>query len=267
MAHPLNSALHKYNRAQFHLGDLRSAVRGQRESIRIDLDLKPGTPHYRLRLQNGPDVDEAILAILGDCIHNFRACLDHLMNGLAVMNGRKRGKRVFFPVLTTPGWDGKDKSDARHALSTIKVPAQGVIKAAQPHHGWNGPDPHPIAELHDLDITDKHRDFATTVVMPVGAEFSIVNQVDCQVEELMPLGLGRRLEPGADLGQLRVGFTGPNPKIGVEAVFTPTIEFEDGREIVGVMERIGDYIFRAILTPLMPGATLEVVMEGDDDVA
>jgi len=264
MANPLASTMHKFNRAHFHLGELRALVQSQRDSIRIDADLDTDAPHYRLTLSGVPPVPVDMSVVLGDCIHNFRSSLDHLMNGLAVMNGKKRSKKTVFPILRTPGWDGSDKADARRALKTIAMRHQGIIKAAQPHHGWNGPGRHPIEELHDLDIIDKHRDFNTTVVMPIGTEFNIVEQVDCEVVEVIPMGLGRRLEPGAVIGQIRINATGPNPQVSMEAVFTPTIEFEDGREIIGAMEAIGNYIFSALLSPVMPGATLEMVLEEDD---
>jgi hypothetical protein len=262
MTHPLASTLIKFNRGELHLGELRALLADQRDTIRVDADLRTDAPHYRLALAESPEVPSGISAILGDCIHNFRACLDHLMTGLARLDGSAAPK-VYFPVLTQNRWVGRDRVEARKALKAISAEHQGIIKAAQPYQGWNGPGRHPILELHELDKIDKHRDFNAAVVMPVGAKFRIVEQRDCDVVEILPLSLGKRLEPHAVIGQIRVSVTGPNPKVSMEAIFHPTVEFEHGGEIVSTMEGIAEYLFAAVLSPLMPGATREIVIEED----
>lgn len=206
-----------------------------------------------LRVSNsGSSMPAEWSAVLGDAIHNFRACLDHMMWAMTKMNGGKTGTWTQFPILPDPDWALDTRWRARQSIEEISRPHQAIVKAAQPYQGWNGPGLHPLAELDKLEITDKHREFNIVEILPVTTRFRVIESRDLDVVEITPMGLGKRLNPDTVIAQLEVTPTGPKPYIDVQADFAPEIEFENGRSVIDTLEVIRAYIDIALLRPLMP---------------
>ena len=105
-------------------------------------------------------------ALLGDCIHNSRCALDHLVMALAVDNGMRPGnKTTSFPV--SPGFASYHGYEAgqppvrpqrwngAYQVRKLRDPAQAFIEGLQPYHrkgnSWT------LVELKQLDDRDKHR--------------------------------------------------------------------------------------------------------------
>lgn len=122
-------------------------------------DLHPTPPHWGL--------------LVGDCVHNARSALDHLIFALALRHvGRpltdKEARGLSFPVFTDPVQFKGAAAKGNRAISLLREVDRARIKQLQPYEAKNttlwGPVPHPgspvpvlLRVLSDLDNTDKHR--------------------------------------------------------------------------------------------------------------
>ena len=104
--------------------------------------------------------DKHTSTVLGDAVHNLRSSLDHAYCILIKANGRMPDRYSTFPFGHT--WVSiKGMIDGKKDL----VPHQDVIDfirdIAQPHKGGNLR----LYDLHELDITDKHK-----IILPVSSD-------------------------------------------------------------------------------------------------
>jgi hypothetical protein len=108
----------------------------------------------------------ALPALLGDCIHNSRCVLDHLVMALAVDNGMNPGnKTTSFPISPDfVSYHGYEKGETpvrpnrwngAYQVRKLRTAAKAFIEGSQPYHrkdnAWT------LLELKQLDDRDKHR--------------------------------------------------------------------------------------------------------------
>jgi hypothetical protein len=100
-------------------------------------------------------LDPRIALIVGDCIHNTRSVLDHLVGQLAILNNCPKAlTKTAFPVcLTQPEFAGIAKTKVAPFVSAV---ALTEIEKLQPYSTGNGANDL-LWVLHQLDIIDKHR--------------------------------------------------------------------------------------------------------------
>lgn len=95
-----------------------------------------------------------ISTLLGDCLHNFRCVLDHMVWFASIIESGDpppNPKGISFPVRdTSAGY----KSQGLHAVSA-KV--SSLVEALQPYHAGKDGRSHPLWLLSELDNVDKHR--------------------------------------------------------------------------------------------------------------
>jgi hypothetical protein len=96
----------------------------------------------------------------GEIIHHLRSCLDHLVWNFSSVSYRESrdGKHIEFPILKTRPLP-KDKFTAikRKIKGVTDCRALKTIYSLQPYRVAE-PAKHPLWMIHDLDITDKHRE-------------------------------------------------------------------------------------------------------------
>jgi hypothetical protein len=166
----------KLRRADEHLEELKGHIAHYSEirpyeAVR-DFEFNPNAYVFRAHLREQPD--PWIAVIFGDFIHNLRSVLDHLATAI-VPDERKR--KAAFPVLNIDPWETDlntggyfmDRKAARQqwSSSTKGMPedAKALIKAVQPYHFRDDPEPSKLAIISSLDNTDKHQ---TLNVMSLG---------------------------------------------------------------------------------------------------
>jgi hypothetical protein len=249
---PLENFTIKFGRAQEHAQQLSTAV-ANGYTVTTDADLNPdATAEFRWIAGEGvPKIPPEWLGIMGDAIHNYRATLDHMMWSLTLFDGGTTGRWTQFPVLETDSWDDRGNSRERKSLRQLSPSRQEMVKDLQPYNGWNGPGEHPLLRLHNLDIIDKHRHFNAVLHLPLTTEFQVKEARDCELTDLDPVGLGKRLEPQTVIATWQCRITGPNPHIQVEAQFATQIEFEDGLDVLETLAVIASY-FRTDVSRLLP---------------
>jgi hypothetical protein len=166
--------------------------------------------------------------LLGDAVHDFRSCLDHIAWAL-VCGGKtppdtlKPGhrKKIYFPIYD----ERTDFNDALdRELPGVKLRERAIVRAYQPYvSGKRNRHGQVLFVLNELSKADKHRSIQPVVAFPKHVNWNFSGEPrDCIFRDLAPKTYkGRtRLEPGAELVRFYVKKTGPAPYIEVEPHFT-----------------------------------------------
>jgi hypothetical protein len=187
--------------------------------------------------------------ILGDCVHNLRSALDHVV--WALSDPVVRDRQTSFPIFVDrndffrrakngegagkPGW-----GSGLHKLAGVSKEAFAVIEAAQPYHAGNDAPTQTLAVLDHLDITDKHKllNNGVAAANPTGMDLSSG-------------GTGKRIGFRLWAGLLEedtvvAEFTCPNRKAAMEmnfdfaarVAFGETAEVATGWPVVETLEGI-----------------------------
>jgi hypothetical protein len=103
-----------------------------------------------------PPLDPRFAIILGDCVHNLRSALDHLVAQLAILNNAPSAaiEKTAFPVCLSAA-DFKN-STVRKVAPYISRNALAEIEKLQPYSTGDGVQDI-LWVLSQLDIIDKHR--------------------------------------------------------------------------------------------------------------
>jgi hypothetical protein len=153
----------KFGRAMRHANEassLLAAYLGPKPyTIRRDEDPVTGLSFW-ITLRTEPPEDIALA--VGDCIHNLRSALDHVVYELSCHTAGKHVPDTGFPILLNPQ---KWKSISGQQLRAVPGPALKRIEQLQPFHGleamyWTRER---LLHVHELDIADKHRDLNLAV--------------------------------------------------------------------------------------------------------
>ncbi len=153
----------KLRRAAHHFNEAQDLLRAYKNPppymIRREENPAVGLSFW-ITLKRKPDDDIALAA--GDCIHNLRSALDHIIYELSCHHRRKKHVGdTAFPILGDPDdWDQRGDMSGAHKLRAIPDAARAHIELLQPYHkqqDWGFWRREALLQLHQLDIADKHR--------------------------------------------------------------------------------------------------------------
>jgi hypothetical protein len=156
MNHPLDGVRQKLIRAEEHLTTIKTGIEACLENCSIlserDLDIDRRF-HFTFSL---PAPDLTLSVIVGECLHNLRSALDHIVWQLVLANKQTPIKENQFPICETPF--GFKSQISRNRLRGVSVNAETLIENLQPYNTGK-PDPqfHPLWVLNQLMNIDKHR--------------------------------------------------------------------------------------------------------------
>lgn len=148
----------KLGRAAEHLESFKTEERrwiaAQREFVVVRprphaegrSDALSGLLHFELVVENVVPLPRRLPMLVGDCVGNLRASLDHLAYQLVLGNGGTPTTNTRFPISRS----GSKKPVNIHG--GIDTRALEVVNAIQPPG-----DDHPLAVLRELSNSDKHR--------------------------------------------------------------------------------------------------------------
>jgi hypothetical protein len=220
MGSPLESVRAKIKRAQTHFDEIDSSLQ---TALSTESQIKPIVPNSDLKRQKQllislnkvGIIDSGLPLVIGDCIHNLRSALDHLVYQLAILSSAPvdAAEKTMFPVcLTKDGKSGFDERVRSLVAPFISGAALAEIEMSQPYKTYNIPEESDIWVLHKLDIIDKHRllivarqHYAMTwfrVTVPTGEVF----------EKAIPKPQWKPLEDGAEI--IRFDLSGALPAPG-----------------------------------------------------
>jgi hypothetical protein len=149
------SAAAKLDRAVVHYQAFQSALNAYIASQPVSLVAKRNADgrsedfYVSLSRQLPAELD----TIFGDCVHNLRCVLDHIVTSLAVANrGDSNDRRTAFPICSTVA-DFQEQS--KRPLRLLSDNARAFIESLQPYNRQGRPGT--LLELKFLDDRDKHR--------------------------------------------------------------------------------------------------------------
>ena len=152
----------KIERAEEHFNTFYAELREWNETNPYSLVFKPdpeGRRHGIVANINGLPNFKRWALITGDCIHNLRSALDHLVYALAIRdNGgpvadAKAIRSIQFPI----GSDAMEFEKAASRVAALKPGTKTAIERIQSYNRFNPPLPLLLPVLRELDNADKHR--------------------------------------------------------------------------------------------------------------
>ena len=239
MPHPLDGIRLKLDRAQTHLESIRELLRpvqtGHYHLAREQCE-EPHLVNLRFIL---PDADRTLSTVIGDCLHNLRSALDHLVWQLVLTNPPKRPSRKNqFPICKTA--DGWIEALSRDRLRGVVPKAIPLIWGLQPYVMTPiDPVSHPLWILNELTNIDKHRTLTVTTSAVMNPEVAFGRGLPWNEGGFKMTGLQAFLN-GDIIGKLVARQVPPEPDL--QAHGTLSVVFQDPpatrREIASELETI-----------------------------
>jgi hypothetical protein len=182
--HPLDGIRQKLIRAEEHLTTIRADIERCLEKCSV-LSERDADVNSRFHFTfSFPAPDLRLSVITGECLHDLRSALDHIVWQLVLINGKTPTKDNMFPVCLTPArFISQVKKDR---LCGISFKAKTAIERLQPYYAGK-PDPqfHPLWVLNQLMNIDKHRTLALATIRAAHLGADIMNS-DGQVIANVP---------------------------------------------------------------------------------
>jgi hypothetical protein len=140
----------------------RMIRRFARNDCGVDSKFNPKTGEFEV-IARMPDPPPIIGLLIGDCVHNLRSALDHIVYALIATNPLRGGAppsdKAMFPICSGRA-EYRRQTDKLKRLEGIPDAVAALIETLQPYHTREkGLDHtlHPLWVLNKLDNIDKHR--------------------------------------------------------------------------------------------------------------
>jgi len=194
MAGSLEDPRLKFDHGTAHLTTLRSMVadylRSNPYRITSSADVSPGEHILWLEVVQPPPPE--ISLTLGDCLHDFRSALDHLMWQLVLATGGQPTASTQFPIF----WSRRlFSSRAQKMTRALTNPAALNFVEAQQPFATTLDKVDPLWYLHELSNRDKHQLLQVTALyidyFPLGTYWKMPN--DGLRIDYGPFGFGRQV--------------------------------------------------------------------------
>jgi hypothetical protein len=224
----LASVRAKIGRAERHLCDIDAALKllissDPNAKQPVTFDYESDGKEIVVKLASCEPLDPALPLMIGDCLHNLRSALDHLVYRLALKHGAstKSADKTFFPIYLT-----KDKFDARVEklikpfISSI---ALAEIEKCQPYSAYDVPEEADVWILSQLDIFDKHRLLVVAGQTFAATEFALALPTGEELRQVIPKPIWKPVEEGAEI--IRFRFVEPPGRVRVQIKMVTTIQF------------------------------------------
>lgn len=247
MAHPLDDAWTKFNRAKVHCHSLNRKIstwmnaQGNRPIFSIKLDEDASEGCFIVRVRRVKKLPRTWSLIVGDALFNFRASLDYLAWQLVqagTQPNTERPERVYWPIIAKES-DAMGAIDDR--LPGILPKHRALVEECQPYKrsGLN-----PLSVLNELSRYDKHR--RISVLSAANKDFKIVGRVRHFVVERTETPRPQRafaLKPGTELTRIFGRRTNKRePEMDMRFEGTMSIVFENNLWVLEVLKRVENRI-------------------------
>jgi len=246
----------KLERAMEHLGVIRSEITTWLSSnvhrLPRQVDVVTGEFVYPVRVL-GEIPQERWGKLIGDCLFDFRSCLDHLAYELAERHSGKPlsksvAERSEFPIF---GTRAPTASEWEARVGGIAPEAQEIIDSVQPYHRGAQYVRHELWALHELHNVDKHRALHLVLLNLRGR--GLVRHGNAEIlRQIYAIG---QLRDGSEL--LRLSAVPIDPKQEIDLYFASLIdvglvetEFPLGESISVQLMEIYNFINYYLLRPL-----------------
>ena len=234
---PLDGPRLKVVRAREHLQEIHFQqgrfFESNPYSVTDEFDAKAGKHVFRIHVHRDPP-KHRLAALVGDCVHNLRSALDHLVWRLSEDFGGSNDADTMtqFPIFRTEvGYDTRGINQ----IVRVGPGAAAIIRLLQPFH-FDPPILHPLWMIRELDNGDKHRELAVTAVAAKGYAQRIHPPKGTQGTYRLRIII-EDIKDGEIIAELVL--SPPDPQVGVEtrwefqiALTAPTVPYTDPRIFV-----------------------------------
>ena len=202
----------------------------------------------RFRVHEEPPLRFGVM--LGDCVHNLRSALDHLMWQVTLLDGNVPGDATQFPIASKS--EGQFEAMADHRVPGLSAEHRARLKTAQPYNAGDRAHLHPLSALATLSNTDKHRVLNTAVSVNATDAQEVLNQLlssgfPPNVHAVWVVSKGTRLKDGTPW--LRIGWDrGEEPprEVQVHGGLDLGIAFGDIGLDAMSFHHVGKYVLKVI---------------------
>jgi hypothetical protein len=159
LAHRLDGAIAKFNRSkeQFDelIGEMDAFFNGEPKPYSSVGEFDTDAWEWIERFQVLEEPPPRLGVILGDCVHNLRSCLDHVIWQVTLLDGGTPDHRTQFPIASY----SKKQFDAmaRKQIPGLNAKHRAMVKRLQPYNAGKRATRHPLHVLATLSNTDKHQ--------------------------------------------------------------------------------------------------------------
>lgn len=160
-----------------------------------------------LRIKRQPD--PYLSTIIGDCLHNLRSSLDHLLWQLLIwpLPPKVNPKQLSFPIFIDEGKYG-DALNKNGLPRCVTESALAIIERLQPYHARENAQWHALWFIHELSNRDKHVMLHITVGKARSEEVRITGAIPGKTSHEISSAM---LDHGTVLVRLPVSELGENP--------------------------------------------------------
>lgn len=251
MDHPLDGIQEKLNRGKEQLELIfneADAFMNEGEPYRIvgEFDHERWAWIERVKVEKLPPLRLGVL--LGECIHNWRSALDHLVWQLTLLDGGRPDGRTQFPITKT---ESQFNRQARKRIPGLSPAHRAVVEKAQPYKAADA-SLHPLAVLADISNTDKHKIVNPTFGHLSDQTVTPLARTDhhrdrSPVKRILMAPSGRRLEDGTELFVIQF-WPSEEPPARVNMGGDITLDVAFGERAVSwhSLPAIGTYVKRVI---------------------
>jgi len=229
----LSSVRAKIDRAKHHLRDIDATLKlllGAKTdtSVQIAHQFDRERKQLIVNLAKCAPIDPALSLMIGDCVHNLRSALDHLVYRLALENGTARtaADKTFFPIyLKKAQFDQRVEKLVKPFISAA---AQTEIEKSQPYSAYDVPEEADIWILSQLDIFDKHRLLVIADQKFAATVFTLTLLNGEAVREVISEPRWKPMKDGTEILRFDLSQM-PNPpnKMNVHVEIVTTVQFSD----------------------------------------
>jgi hypothetical protein len=160
MYQSLEGVYNKIIRAEEHLAVIRAEIARHKHKCRIVFKKDVNEQMIRF-IADIPEPPPFLSIIIGECLHNLRSALDHIVWHLAEANPPNRGSnKNQFPICDSASKFREQKG--RKRLEGVPMQAQAVIERLQPYQFGSSYEFHTLWRLNALVNIDKHRTLMLT---------------------------------------------------------------------------------------------------------
>lgn len=222
MNHPLDGVRQKTIRAEEHLATMRTDIERCLEKCSVIGKRDPDKNSLFHFVADFPAPDLSLSVIIGECLHDLRSALDHIVWQLVLRNNGSPVKENMFPICNTAaGFSGQLKRNRLHGVS---VQAKAIIESLQPYQfGQQSADLHPLWVLNQLMNIDKHRTLALAAIHAADPGVDIINTSGKVVATVTTATIVR---DGADILIETTNISEPD-KVNVQIKTQLFVAFED----------------------------------------
>jgi hypothetical protein len=239
MSLDLSSVFAKLHRSTENFEEVKTRVSTRLNSgeFRVSMQLNAdATEHvWKIHAPNGTDFTDVSVCV-GDCLHNLRSALDHLVYAIAVhesgQNPPPKESTLAFPLANDPA----EFKKAKNRIATLSSGAQDVIEQMQPYNRNTNGKASAVGVLAKLDDIDKHRLLQLVALMPhstsLGGFENVVGEKKMSIVDWPKVGLS----DGTVICTMSFSSPQPNFKGTFKGTFSLALHHEFGPPYSGITE-------------------------------